>query len=190
MSKLIFDIESTGFLRRGSQIHCIVTRDIDNPNDVKVFDTVQNNVDEGVAFIQNADRLVGHNIASYDIPLLWELYPDFQPPEVIDTLILSRLFFSTLLEQDFENQYQQRELPKAMYGKHSLKAWGLRLGHYKGNFAESNDWSTYSEEMKNYCMQDCLVNYYLYRHLLDFGLPFYRPDHVEEPELEELLACA
>ena len=190
MHKLIFDIESTGFLRKGSQIHCIVTRNLDNPNDYKVFDTVQDNVDEGVEYLQCADILVGHNIASYDIPLLWELYPDFKPPEVIDTLILSRLFFSTLLEQDFEKQYEQRKLPKKLYGKHSLKAWGLRLGQYKGDFAESNDWSTYSEEMRDYCLQDVLVTYHLYLHLIDFGLPFYRPKAVQQPEPEELLVCA
>jgi DNA polymerase-1 len=190
MQKIIFDIESTGFLRRGSQIHCIVTRNLDNPDDYKVFDTVQNNVDEGVEYLQSVDRLVGHNIASYDIPLLWELYPNFKPPEVIDTLILSRLFFSTLLEQDFENQYQQRKLPKAMYGKHSLKAWGLRLGQYKGDFAETNDWSTYSDEMRDYCLQDCLVNYHLYLHLIKFGLPFYRPSTEHKSDPMELLACA
>ena len=172
MKKLLFDIESTGLLRVGSTIHCIVVRDLDDPETVQVFDTKQGNVDEGVELLQTADKLVGHNIASYDVPLLLELYPDFKEPEVLDTLILSRIFFSTLVDQDFRAQYIQKDLPKKLYGSHGLKAWGIRLGEYKGDFAESNDWSTYTDAMKEYCIQDTLVNYQLYIHLLHKAQPY------------------
>ena len=172
MTKLLFDIEATGLLRANSQIHCIVIRDIDKPEEVQTFDTVNQNVDEGVALLQTADKLVGHNIASYDVPLLLEHYSDFKSPPLLDTLILSRVFFSTLTDSDFRAQYIQRDLPKKLYGSHSLKAWGIRLGEYKGDFAETNDWAQYTSEMKNYCIQDTLVNYYLYIHLLQKAQPY------------------
>ena len=35
---LIFDIEATGLLRQASKIHCIVTRDVENPEETLVFD--------------------------------------------------------------------------------------------------------------------------------------------------------
>lgn len=172
MTKFLFDIEATGLLRVNSQIHCIVIRDIDKPENVQVFDTKQDNVDEGVKLLQTADKLIGHNIASYDVPLLLEIYPDFKEPEVLDTLILSRIFFSTLVDNDFRAQYIQKDLPKKLYGSHGLKAWGIRLGEYKGDFAESNDWSTYTDDMRDYCIQDTLVNYYLYVHLLQKAQPY------------------
>ena len=35
---ILFDLESTGLLRRGSTIHCIVMRDTANPDETIVFD--------------------------------------------------------------------------------------------------------------------------------------------------------
>ena len=172
MKHVLFDIESTGLLRQNSKIHCIILRDLENPKVTECYDTVQNNVDEGVERLQQAKELVGHNIASYDIPLLLELYPDFKEPAVSDTLIYSRIFFANLVDDDFRLQYVQKDLPKNLYGSHSLKAWGLRLGHLKGSFAESTDWATYSPEMRKYCEQDTLVNVYLYQHLLKKAKPF------------------
>ena len=37
-TELLFDIESTGLLRQGSTIHCIVMRDMDNVEEAQVFD--------------------------------------------------------------------------------------------------------------------------------------------------------
>ena len=161
--KLLYDIESTGFLRRGSTIHCLVIRNLaDDESAPLVFDTIKDNVDEGVEMLESAELLVGHNILGYDEPLLLELYPNFKPPkQVHDTLVLSRLFYSTMTDRDF--QQAPYGLPKKLYGSHSLKAWGIRLGEYKGDFGESNDWSTYSPEMRDYCIQDTLVNLNLYR---------------------------
>ena len=163
----LFDIESTGLLRRGSQIHCIVARDLhDHDAEPLVFDTVQGNVDEGAAFLQQAELLAGHNICSYDLALLLELYPDFKTPtRLMDTLIMSRLYYSTLADHDFMRRH--RGLPKKLYGSHSLKAWGIRLGCHKGDFAETNDWSTYTPEMLEYCIQDTTLNLQLFDFLHD-----------------------
>lgn len=163
--ELLFDIESTGLLRAGSQIHCIVIRNLaDDDSQPLVFDTVNDNIDQGVAMLQEAQTLVGHNIINYDLALLDEIYPNFKCPKRLrDTLIMSRLYFSTLSDRDF--QTRPYGLPVKLYGRHSLKAWGIRLGELKGDFAETNDWSNYTEEMKQYCIQDTLVNLNLYRML-------------------------
>jgi DNA polymerase I-like protein with 3'-5' exonuclease and polymerase domains len=42
-----------------------------------------------------------------------------------------------------------------LIGLHSLKAWGYRLGEYKGEY--SGGWNTFSQEMLDYCVQDTLV---------------------------------
>ena len=175
MKNLLFDIEATGLLRQNSQIHCIVVRDLDNPDsDALVFDTVKDNVAEGVKLLESADVLSGHNICGYDLPLIQELFPAFKlPKKLLDTLILSRIYYSTLDKRDFERR--PYGLHKRLYGSHGLKAWGYRLGCLKGEFAESNDWHTYTPEMLEYCIQDTTVNLRLFELL-----------HQQLPENEQL----
>ena len=165
MKHLLFDIESTGLLRRGSTIHCIVVRHLfDEDAPALVFDTVKDNVDEGIELLQKAEALAGHNIVSYDLQLLLELYPDFKVPDKIhDTLILSRLYHPNMQEDDYMRK--PYGMPKKLYGSHGLEAWGHRLGEHKGSFGKENDWSTYSPEMLEYCLQDVNLNLCLYQRL-------------------------
>tara|TARA_Y100000816_G_C26026400_1_gene537141 strand:- start:173 stop:616 length:444 start_codon:yes stop_codon:yes gene_type:complete len=136
-------------------------------NDVehhKVFDHRDaNTVKMGVELLKRADVLVGHNILGYDIPLLQEQFPEFQPRgEVLDTLVLSRLFYPHILDRDYERRPQG--MPQSLYGRHSLKAWGYRLKCYKGDFAEhGGGWDKYTPEMLDYCIQDTLVTVKLFQ---------------------------
>ena len=161
---LLFDIESTGLLRRGSTIHCIVMRDMAHNKDVEVFDyKPERAIIQGIKALERADVLVGHNIVGYDIPLIKEQFPDFDPQgEVLDTLILSRLYYPNISERDYERR--PAGMPQRLYGRHSLEAWGFRLKCFKGDFAKNtdNDWSTYTPEMLDYCIQDTQVTVRLY----------------------------
>ena len=163
-TELLFDIESTGLLRVGSTIHCIVMRNMDNVEEAEVFDyKPERAVIQGVQALERAATLIGHTIAGYDIPLLKEQYPDFQPGgEVLDTLVLSRLYYPHIIDRDYERRPQG--MPQKLYGRHSLEAWGYRLKCFKGDFAKntSNDWSTYTPEMLDYCIQDTQVTVKLY----------------------------
>jgi len=75
-----------------------------------------------------------------------------------DTLVMSRL-----LNPD-------RERPKGLpqkVGPHSLKAWGYRLGIYKGEYGEQDGaWDEFSQDMLDYCAQDVNVTEQVYRELL------------------------
>ena len=164
MTKYLFDIESTGLLRRGSTIHCIVMRDLDDPGEAQVFDyKPERAVIQGVKQLENADLLVGHNIIGYDLPLLKEQFPDFDyQGEVLDTLVLSRLFYPTVADRDYERRPEG--MPQRCYGRHSLEAWGYRLKCFKGDFGKHDgDWSTYTPEMLDYCIQDTAVTHKLYQ---------------------------
>ena len=154
-TQLLFDLESTGLLRRGSTIHCIVARDGD---DVQVFDhKPERSLIQGVKTLERADALIGHNIAGYDIPLLKELYPDFTPSgQVFDTLVLSRLFYPDIENRDYERR--PIGMPQRCYGRHSLEAWGYRLKCFKGDFGKhEGSWKVYTPEMLDYCIQDTEV---------------------------------
>jgi DNA polymerase I-like protein with 3'-5' exonuclease and polymerase domains len=52
-------------------------------------------------------------------------------------------------------------------GRYSLEAWGHRLGVYKGDFGKTSDWSEFTQEMLDYCVQDTLVNAYLWDHFAE-----------------------
>jgi DNA polymerase I-like protein with 3'-5' exonuclease and polymerase domains len=48
-----------------------------------------------------------------------------------------------------------------------LKAWGYRIGEYKGDFGTTTDWSTWSQEMQDYCEQDVRVTAKLFYYLTE-----------------------
>ena len=162
-TELLFDIESTGLLRQGSTIHCIVVRDMANVEEAEVFDyKPERAVIQGVKALENADALIGHNIIGYDIPLLKEQFPGFAPRgEVVDTLTLSRLYYPRIADRDFERR--PSGMPQRLYGRHSLEAWGYRLKCFKGDFGKGPQaWDTYTPEMLDYCIQDTMVTVKLY----------------------------
>jgi len=162
-TQLLFDLESTGLLRQGSRIHCLVMRDSDG-NDPVIFDhRPQQTIIQGIKQLEKADVLIGHNIIGYDIPLIQEQHPDFQPrAEILDTLVLSRLFYPHILDRDYERRPQG--MPQKLYGRHSLEAWGYRLRCFKGDFGkQSAAWDVYTPEMLDYCIQDTEVTLKLYQ---------------------------
>ena len=163
-TELLFDLESTGLLRRGSTIHCIVMRNMSNVDETEVFDhKPERALIQGVKALERADVLIGHNIVGYDIPLIKEQFPDFDPRgQVIDTLTLSRLYYPHIADRDYERR--PVGMPQRLYGRHSLEAWGYRLKCYKGDYGKQNNvWHTYTPEMLDYCVQDTLVTVKLYQ---------------------------
>jgi len=159
---LLFDIESTGLLRRGSKIHCIVARDLNDQSEPLVFDhKPDRSIDMGIEQLKRANVLVGHNIIGYDIPLIRESYEFEFEGDVLDTLVLSRLFYPHILDRDYERRPEG--MPQKLYGRHSLEAWGYRLKCFKGDYGkQSAAWDTYTPEMLDYCIQDTMVTVRLY----------------------------
>jgi DNA polymerase I-like protein with 3'-5' exonuclease and polymerase domains len=104
--------------------------------------------------------LIGHNIMAFDLPALRKLINFHAIKPVYDTLVLSRLKHPDLRNDDFGTL--NSGFPKDLVGSHSLKAWGHRLGIFKG---ESPDFTEFNEEMLEYCKQDVRVTVALYRHL-------------------------
>ena len=161
MTTLLFDLETTGLLRRGSQLHCIVARELSNPTDVLVWDAPRKNLNNGIDELRKADVIIGHNILGYDIPMIRELYDFDYQGQAIDTLVLSRLFYPHIKNRDHERR--PIGLPQKLYGSHSLEAWGYRLKCFKGDYGKHQGaWETYNPEMLDYCIQDTEVTFKLY----------------------------
>lgn len=164
MSTYVFDIETDGLLDEVSKIHCIVMADMVTRKLLK-FTTASNNIDEGLKLLSKATELIGHNIMEYDIGVIKKLYPTWHTSAVLtDTLICSRLIWGNMYEVDATHY---RNIPPTVKGRHSLEAWGHRLGFYKGAFGATADWSVYTPEMLKYCAQDVKVNVKFYEYVLE-----------------------
>jgi len=162
---LVFDIETNGLLYDVSKIHCISTFDTEK-EETYVYndqDDETPSIRDGINQIMEADTLAGHNLIGYDLAVLRKLSDGFHTDAtVIDTLVLSRLFHPNLMEIDKRRQW--RHMPLQLYGRHSLEAYGYRLGEYKGEFGKTTDWKEWSQEMQDYMVQDVKVTTKLCEH--------------------------
>lgn len=162
----IFDLETDGLLDDVTKIHCLVIKDTDTGS-VTVYDDSLSGkrIEIGLRWLEKADRIIGHNVIKYDIPVIEKLYPWFKVDRanVFDTIVATRLIWSNIKDHDARLMQEER-LPTRLYGSHSLEAWGHRLGNYKGDY--TGPWDTYSQEMLDYCIQDVEVTHSLYEKIL------------------------
>jgi len=170
----VFDLETNGLLKDATRIHCLSIywekdKRVETFNDErysespKDFPMANNSITTGLGYLEVADILVGHNIIGFDIPIIKSIYPWFSPRgTIIDTLLLSRLYHPNLL--DIDKKHNWNHMPLQLYGRHSLESYGYRLNEYKGNFGKTTDWSEWSQEMQDYCVQDVAVTTKLCKH--------------------------
>lgn len=137
--KVICDIEANGLTP--DKIWCCVCKDIDT-GEVTIFR--DGDADEAREFFNQCEKVIGHNIIGYDaiwLNKLWKV--GLKLDKIIDTLVLSRL----------ANSFR---------AGHSLRDWGEKLGVYKDHH---DDWSQWSQEMEDYCVQDVEVTEAVYNQL-------------------------
>lgn len=175
MSRFVFDVETDGLLNRLTQVHCLVLRDIDTDEIHSCADQPgYPSVRHGLDLIEKAELLVGHNTIGFDFRALAKVYPGLKlrsDCEIYDTLIVSRVLWPELEPVDHK-QFSHIE-PKYR-GRHSLAAWGERLGVEKLKFQEEQKkdpkvkdvWDHWSPQMQVYCEGDVEVSINLYRYFL------------------------
>ncbi|WP_316235443.1 DNA polymerase [Bradyrhizobium sp. SZCCHNR1023] len=139
---------------------------------------------DAVEDLKRAEHRVGHNIQRHDEKLLAKL-TDFKPAEgsrLSDTMIIARTMFPSIKWTD-DKLIEQGKLPAKLRGKHSLKAWGYRLGDAKGDYAEDREaearakgivdpreiadyvWGEFNEDMFDYMLQDGRTNLTMWKHM-------------------------
>ena len=164
---LIFDIEANGLLHNVTKIHTICLIDTNTgaeeeygPDDI-----------ERAVLRLHGEEVCGHNILGYDLRVLKWFFPWFNPGKVWDTLILSRLLYFDLFGNDMKAAKKNRGIDPKFRGRHSLAAWGARLGHPKDDYEERckaegiDPWAEWNPMMQSYCMQDCRVTQSLWAFL-------------------------
>jgi DNA polymerase-1 len=150
--RYIVDIETNGLLDTVDTIHCCVVRDVDTD---EVFTYEEHQRSEFINKVEDADQLIGHNLLAYDLPVLKKLWGWEFTGDILDTLVCSRTIWPNMMELDAKS----KKIPTKLWGSHSLKAWGYRLGELKGDFNDGTAevWETFTPEMLEYCIQDTKV---------------------------------
>ena len=173
--KYILDLESDGLIPQMTKIHCIVLKDIDTGEIISCADQPgYRSLETALDYISEADLLVFHNGIKFDIPALKKIYSglELKPTcQFYDTLITSRLFWPEL--EPIDRARWSHIEPRYM-GRHSLAAWGERLGVAKIKFTENakkesaavNVWAEWSASMQEYCIGDVEVSDALYKYML------------------------
>jgi len=141
MKNIVFDIETDGL--DPTEIFCLAITDPDT-GETKTYGPTQ--IVEGLDCLGNAEKLIGHNIIGFDLPVIKKLHNIdlMKGKKIVDTLVLSRLFNPT------------RE------GGHGLESWGYRIGMSKIDF---NEFDYYTPEMLNYCRNDAVLNSKVFNNL-------------------------
>lgn len=146
----------------------------------------ENTIPDGIAMLNEAGWLIGHNIVGFDMPALWKVYGDLFVPtgKVRDTVVMCRMLFSDEKERDFR-RWKRGELDGKYIGSNELGAWGQRLGFPKGDYADVKAaqlkeafphlalkenkkelsalvWAEWSQEMEDYAIQDVEVTHQLW----------------------------
>ena len=156
--KMIFDIETDDL--HATKVWCIVVKEI--KGDFYKFGPDE--LDDALKLLASADTLIGHNIIGFDLPVLKRLYDFKYSGNIIDTLVMSRLY----------NPVRENG--------HSLKTWGYRLGVPK---QEQPEFDNYTPEMLDYCQQDVKLNEAVYHYLVKEGSGFSKKSF----DIEQLTAA-
>ena len=157
--RLVFDIETDGLLPEVTKAHCIVLKDLDTNEIIKP------KLKKAMQLLSEADEIIGHNIIKYDIPALQKLYGFYTEAKIFDTIVAARLLYPDIRDRDF----RKKDYPKNLIGRHSLEAWGHRIGQYKSHIV--TDWKEFTQEMLDYCVQDVEVTASLYNILTQTKQP-------------------
>lgn len=135
---VICDIE-TEQLINPQYLWVIVVTEVETEK-VHVFRNLHSSEADKKAFEEISKKItcwIGHNFIGFDKEVIERLTNiKISNNKVIDTLVISRLLY------------------QGIEGGHSLEAIGNRLGFPKTHF---KDFSHYSKEMEDYCIQDTLV---------------------------------
>ena len=156
--KLVFDIETNGL--DPDIIWLVVAQDLSTGKQY-IFTDYEDDypgLSEFIPFFEKADTLIGHNIISFDLPVLKKLtgwVPTHQ--KTVDTMLLSQL--NDFYRPQFDHLKKNR-----FAGSHNMKIWSQFLEGEEKH--EDPSWEEYSLAMRERCASDVEINVRMYRYML------------------------
>jgi hypothetical protein len=174
--RYVFDCETNGLLQQLDRLHCLGLKDLDSGKYHSFADQKGHRpIREGVEMLNSAELLVGHNIIGFDIKALRKVYPWFAPKaQLRDTLLIAKLFWPHIKDTDWARA-AKGQLPKKYIGRHSLAAWGYRIGVLKTEY--DGGWDAWTPTMHSYMGDDVTATSALLERIEaranKLGLPLY-----------------
>jgi RecA-family ATPase/DNA polymerase I-like protein with 3'-5' exonuclease and polymerase domains len=161
--RFAFDLEADGLLADATRIHCLCIGDLDSDR-IDAFGP--DRIDEALAVLSGAAVIIGHNVSGYDLPLLRRLRGWTPSPAcaVYDTLVASRTILPNISELDAEVASRCAPWLGKLCGRHSLAAWGARLGVPKLG-ADIESFTAWSTELQERCVSDVRLTKALWQFL-------------------------
>jgi DNA polymerase-1 len=174
IKRAVWDAETNGLLDTVTKVHCIVIRNLhtgavtrwsDEPAERRAGTVLQGLTELFRLHNEEGYWIGGHNTIRYDHAVVDKLYPGlftYDKRRTFDTMVLARLIWSHIKEID-GGLMKKGKLPGALFGRHSLEAWGVRLGLLKGDFGKKEQvddtdvWAVFTQEMLDYCDRDTEV---------------------------------
>jgi hypothetical protein len=216
--RILYDVETNGLLPEHvappfcmDRVHCLGLKCLDtgqkrsyvhdslfplSAEDVAALDELGHTnvrpLSEGIALMEEADYLTGHNIMDFDENAMLIADPQYHHDATIsDTLVMSRMVYADIKETDFR-MAAKGQLEGRLIGLHGLEAWGQRLGLHKGDYKKEREaalkqqhkdaglepptleelhhyvWGTWNVAMHDYMMLDIDVNALLWEKIQEF----------------------
>lgn len=188
--RLYFDIESDNLLDLITKVHCIAITNMDTgeesyygpavPKTHPKWDPLVGNpvgtVEDGLRRLMGASLTVAHNGVDFDYVACEMVYPWFRrPAKAWDSLVAAKIVwpYDVLFGPDLK-RFKAGLMPMSMVKRHSLEAWGYRLGEFKDGYDGDHDkfpeprdrpakkgderydrrWEEWNPFMASYMMQD------------------------------------
>lgn len=141
--------------------------------------SVDGTIEDGLRLLMDATHngvyIGGQNVHGFDIPALQYAYPWFKPDRnfVRDSLVESEMWYPSddMKKLDFAAERKRGKgkwIEQRLFGRHSVEAWGARLGCPKDDFSKRmkalglDPWGElpdeYAKEREDYCVQDVVTN--------------------------------
>jgi len=161
LSCVVYDWETNGLFPEVSRVHSLCVMDLAG-NYLSCAQDKHGNVPLGLSPISvglealaAAAVRVAHNAIDFDERVTKKFFPlwaqKMAGKRVLDTVIMSQFLYPDVHRTAPNNS----RCPQHLRSRHSVKAWGYRLGEnkadYEGGFEEWNP------EMSDYMVQDCTV---------------------------------
>lgn len=162
MKTVVFDIEANGLLEEVTQVWVIAAHDIDTDRKYVFTDqpciavVPDGNLEDGVKFLRQYDKIVCHNFMGYDYHVLEMFFPKLWNRKIVpfnrvwDTFIQSKC------------QHYDRPKLKGQKGNHGLAYYGQLFKYPKPPI---EDWTYWDEEKLNRVLVDIEINTRTYKYL-------------------------
>ena len=168
------DAETNGLLDTVTRLHVLVVKCMDTGQ--RIIANQENGlIPNAIKVLNEAELVIGHHWLGYDHRALSKLYPTLYKADIKrirDTQVLAMLMLPDIMRLDYTTWRSKVPtlIAKKCVGAYSLKAFGIRFGHHKGDYGQDSDdgvdvWAEWNQEMEDYCVLDVDVTETLWKEL-------------------------